>query len=167
MTSYKTYETMVEEYKQLYPEIFTGKYVFGTSFNMIQVMSKLPETETDENISCNPFYTTHYDLPFYCANVLKFEFRFNRFNPEQKEYDFDWKHKNICYMPNGDIHLIRDYATYFNDLEQTFYFDIVHSNPKYTGIVKMWDRTKTKLVMNMYLNDGIQCHNQQKSMNVQ
>lgn len=137
MAQYKTFEEMQEEYAKLYPEIFTKKYVFGTSNNMIQVMSKLPETLTDELL------TENY-LPYYCANVLKFEYRFNRFNPSQKQYDFDWKSKNIKYK-NGEIYLTDSYATYFTDLEQTFYFDLVNSNSDYTGKIKIWNRGKKEL----------------------
>jgi hypothetical protein len=61
----KSYEEMLVAYQQLYPEIFSGNYVFGTSNNMIQVMSKLPNTQTDENLAIK--------LPYYKANVLKFE----------------------------------------------------------------------------------------------
>ncbi len=143
---YKSYEEMLILYKQLYPEIFSGNYVFGTSNNMIQVMSKLPNTQTDENLAIK--------LPYYKANVLKFEFRFNKFKPEQKEYDFDWKSKNIKHMPNGEIHLLNDYATYFTDLEQTFYFDIANSNQYYTGLLKIWTRGKKELSCVLTFKNG-------------
>lgn len=146
MTAYKSCEEMLDEYKKLYPEIFSGNYVFGTSHNMIQVMSKLPNTKTDEIIEIN--------LPYYNADVLKFEFRFNKFKPEQKEYDFEWKHKNIKRLPNGEIHLLNDYATYFADLEQTFYFDIARSNSDYTGLLKIWTRGKKNLTCVLTFENG-------------
>jgi hypothetical protein len=156
MTEYKSYEEMLIEYKQLYPEIFSGNYVFGTSNNMIQVMSKLPNTKTDEDVDIK--------LPYYNADVLKFEFRFNRFKPEKKEYDFDWKSKNIKHLPNGDIHLINDYATYFADLEQTFYFDISRSNGDYTGLLKIWNRGKKELTCVITFENGKPIRHQNKKI---
>jgi hypothetical protein len=152
MSHYKTFEEMQEEYKKLYPEIFTQNYVFGTSDNMIQVMSKLPITETDESSQINS--PNYINLPYYSANILKFEYRFHRFNPTQKHNDFNWKNKNIKHADNGDIFLIGSYATYFKDLEQTYYFDMVNSNLDYTGKVKIWNRGKKQLRHVFNYEDG-------------
>lgn len=141
----KTWEEMKLEYQKLYPEIFTGNYVFGTSNNMIQVMSKIQDVPNDEHLDIN--------LPYYNATILKFEFRFHRFNPTNKSYDFDWKTKNIKYKDNN-IYLHNSYATYFKDLEQTFYFDIVNSNLDYTGIQKIWSRGKKKLLYVIEYDNG-------------
>lgn len=131
-----SYEQYVNKYKELYPEIFSGKYVFGTSNNMIQVMSIPKDAITDEMQNIN--------LPYFQADKLQFHYRFDKFNPEIKAYDFNWQSKNIKKI-DGIIYLYNNYATYYKDLEQTFYFDIINANPNYTGIKKIWNRNKEKL----------------------
>ncbi len=53
-----------------------------------------------------------------------------------------------------NIFLYNNYATYFKDLEQTFYFDIVNSNQNYTGLHKIWNRGKINLMKVIEFKNG-------------
>lgn len=140
------FENYIKLYEIFHPEIFLKNYVFGTSMNNIYVFSKTDETITDEE---NNTY-----LPYYHASVLKFEFLFNKFDPSLKKTIYPaYKNKYIT-IENGKTYVSGSYATYFKDLEQAFYFDIMNSNPNYTGMVKIWNRGKKQLQKVLIFENG-------------
>ena len=72
---------------------------------------------------------------------MSFETLFKKFHPEIKQDDMGWDDSRIIKKDNG-IFLVEDYATYFKDIEQTFYFDIYRGRDNYNGEIKMWTRGK-------------------------